>query len=492
MSDAPHAGYDPDDADTWIDPPPGTDEARERQRKRKPNGKHGGPDVSDHGQRDEKGGDENSPPPEDDAAAIRRLARLKPLDYERIRDSEAQRLGCRVSMLDRLVRMERGDGATDAGQGRPLDLPSPVPWPQPIADGAALIEEIGRYFTTYAILPEHGATLLALWAIHTHCFAIWRYTPRLHITAATKRAGKSRVLRLLKLIVCKPLAAENITLAAVFRSVAAVQPCLLIDEADVSLKDNFELVSILNSGHEHGGAAVRTTGDDHEPRQFDTFAPVAVAGIGRLPGTLADRAVQLPMRRAMRSERPAKLTSDTEATAARLLRQIARWTADHRQRLIEAKPDMGELINRTEDNWTPLFAIAAVAGGDLLAAARSAATALAPDDDDADSLGERLLHDVRQTFNAWIAENPGAVQHEMASAEIVKRLHAIEGRPWAEMPGPTARPLTTNALARLLRPFKVFPTDVGHRDARVKGYRLLSFSEAFDRHLTPLRPSEGG
>lgn len=32
MSDAPHAGFDPDNPDTWIDPPPGTEEAR------KPNG----------------------------------------------------------------------------------------------------------------------------------------------------------------------------------------------------------------------------------------------------------------------------------------------------------------------------------------------------------------------------------------------------------------------------------------------------------------------
>jgi hypothetical protein len=411
---------------------------------------------------------------------------MKPLAYERIRDAEAERLGCRVSMLDRLVRAERGDGNGDNGQGKPLDLPAPVPWPQSI-DGAALIVEISRYFAAHAVLPEHGAILLALWAIHTHCYSIWRYTPRLHITAATKRAGKSRVLRLLKLIVAKPLASENITPAAVFRSAAAVHPTLLIDEADVSLKDNFELVSILNGGHEQGGAAVRTVGEDHEPRQFDTFAPAAIAGIGRLPGTLGDRSIQLQMRRALRSERPAKITAETEGTAERLLGQIARWTADHRQELIAAKPDMGDLVNRIEDNWTPPFAIAAVAGSDLLAAARSAMAALTPDDDDADSLGERLLHDIREVFDAWISEHPGTTEHEMTSAEIVKRLHDMEGRPWAEMPGRNPRPLTTNVLARLLRPFGVYPTMIGPEQNRRKGYRLLAFTDAFAHHP----PSEG-
>jgi len=117
--------------------------------------------------------------------------------------------------------------------------------------------------------------------------------------------------------------------------------------------------------------------------------------------------------------------------------------------------------------------------------------ALSPDDDDADSLGERLLHDIREVFNAWIGEHRGTIEHEMTSAEIVKRLHAIEGRSWAEMPGRNPRPLTSNLLARLLRPFKVFPTTIGPEQDRRKGYRLLAFADAFERHLSPLAPTEG-
>ena len=451
----------------WIDP-------------RRPNGQdHQAGEAASDGVTTDAG--------DDLEAAITRLALLSPVQYERVRQDEAKRLKVRIGFLDRVVRQARG--TPDDQQGRPLDLPLPDPWPEPV-DGSVLLQEITSYFAEHAVLPEHGATLLALWAIHTHCYTVWRYTPRLHVSAATKRAGKSRVLRLLKLLVCKPLPSENITPAAVFRSVAAVHPTLLIDEADVSLRDNPELVSILNGGHEQGGAAVRTVGENHEPRQFDTFAPVAIAGIGRLPGTLEDRSVKLPMRRALRSEQPAKITPATEAAAERLLRQIARWTADHKAQLCDAKPDMAGLVNRIEDNWTPLYAIAATAGADLLDAARQAMAGLTPDEDDADSLGEQLLHDMREVFNAWIVENAGTTQHEMTSAAIVERLLAMEERPWPEM-GRARKPLTQNMLARLLRPFRVRPGDIGPEGKRQKGYRLLAFADAFARHLAPLTPSKG-
>src|SRR5579859_7078850 len=43
------------------------------------------------------------PPPETDDEAIARLAKLPPLEFERARDAEAERLKVRVSILDKLV-----------------------------------------------------------------------------------------------------------------------------------------------------------------------------------------------------------------------------------------------------------------------------------------------------------------------------------------------------------------------------------------------------
>jgi hypothetical protein len=106
-------------------------------------------------------------------------------------------------------------------------------------------------------------------------------------------------------------------------------------------------------------------------------------------------------------------------------------------------------------------------------------------------LVERLIHDIREVLNAWIAENPHTTDHEMTSAEIVKRLHVMEERSCTEMPVRNPRPLTTNLLARLLRPFKVYPGKVGPKTHRVHGYRLLAFADAFARHPLPSKPVEG-
>jgi hypothetical protein len=381
----------------------------------------------------------------------------------------------------------RGDGNTkpDKRQGRPLELPLPEPWPKEVV-GSVLIKDLCAYYTTHAMLPMEGAALvLALWAIHTFCPEHWRYTPRLHITSATKRAGKTRVLRLLKLVTCKAISSESITKSSLFRSVAAVHPTLLIDEADIALTENGDLVAILNGGYERGGTVLRAVGDDYEPRLFDTFSPVALAGIGELPGTLPDRTIKIVMHRALRSERPAKITEATEATAEKLSRQIMRWITDNEVALRAAKPDMGDLYNRVEDKWTALYAIAAVADKDLSAAVTKAMVALTPEDDDTtDSLGEQLLADMRRLFDAATKPGQDPLAVVLNSSKCVNDLCHLEGRPWAELP-PNDRPLTTHRMARLLQPFHVGSQPIGPKGSRSRGYRRADFEVLFSRHLPP-------
>ena len=66
---------------------------------------------------------------------------------------------------------------------------------------------------------------------------------------------------------------------------------------------------------------------------------------------------------------------------------------------------------------------------------------------------ELLLGDIRDAF-AKEGEAPAAnmtekLDVEFASADLVKALVAIEGRPWIEM-GKSGKPLTQNRLARML------------------------------------------
>jgi hypothetical protein len=153
---------------------------------------------------------------------------------------------------------------------------------------------------------------------------------------------------------------------------------LLIDEADTFLGENEELRGVLNSGHRRGGHILRTVGDDHQPRQFATWAPAAIAMIGRLPGTLEDRSVSIALRRRRPTEKVQQFRSDRVQHLRQLSRKIARWCADNRQSLACSDPKTGALANRAADNWRPLLSIADFAGGPWPEHARAVAEAADP------------------------------------------------------------------------------------------------------------------
>jgi hypothetical protein len=81
-----------------------------------------------------------------------------------------------------------------------------------------------------------------------------------------------------------------------------------------------------------------------------------------------------------------------------------------------------------------------------------------------------LLADIRDAF----AKEGGV---EISSADLVKALVALEGRPWAEM-GKNGKPLTQNRLARMLKPLGIAPDRIDPK-TRVRGYKLSQFEEAF-------------
>jgi hypothetical protein len=63
---------------------------------------------------------------------------------------------------------------------------------------------------------------------------------------------------------------------------------------------------------------------------------------------------------------------------------------------------------------------------------------------------------------------------EVSSKRLSEELARIEGGPWAQW-GKGRKPITQRALARLLRPHKIFPVDVGPAHARRKGYKRAQF-----------------
>jgi len=432
--------------------------------------------------------DESDP----DAELLDLAAQLPPLEYDRRRSDLADRLAIRVGTLDaeRRARRRRQEGDESDRQGSALVLTDPEPWPDPV-DGADLLTALTTLYSRYLALPPHAAEAYALWTLHAHAHDAADVSPVLAVSSPVMRCGKTTALELIGALVPRPLPAANVTTAALFRSVEAFQPTLLIDEADTFLRGSDELRGVLNSGHRRRSAVVvRTVGDDYEPRTFRTWAPKAIALIGKLPATLADRSIEVRMRRKLPEESVERLRLDRLDDLEPLRRRACRWAADYADRLRGADPILPDgLHDRARDNWRPLLAIADLAAAEWPEQARAAAAALSgAGDDEAEPAGTILLSDLSGLF-----EERGV--DRLASAEIVRHLVTLEHRPWPEWK--QGKPLTVRQLARILSPFEVSPSPLWIDGQTRRGYERADLDDALSRYaprsesLGPQEPSPG-
>lgn len=416
-------------------------------------------------------------PKESDDELLQRLAALPPLEYERCRDAEAERLGVRVSVLDKMVDAKRPNSGAQADdlQGRTLNLADVELWPDSV-NGADVLAEIASTFARYVALPDEAAGTLALWSAHAHCFQSFVCSPRLNISSPEKGCGKTTLRDVLTEFVPRPLPTENLNAPVLFRVIESRKPTVLADECDAWLRDNEELRGMLNAGHRRGGQALRCEGDSHEVRAFNVFAPAVLCGIGALPGTLHDRSIIIRLERAKPGELCQRFDSRHVEQEVELCRKLARWCADNLARLESCDPVLPSgAFNRLADNWRPLFAIAEVAGGDWPQRAAAAFAKLtAKTDADAQGIGTMLLADIRRVFNEASAER-------MLSKTLVDTLCSMSDRPWPE--ANRGRPITPTWMAGRLRGFNVSSKTIRVGGDRANGYELAHFQDVFDRYL---------
>jgi Protein of unknown function (DUF3631) len=421
----------------------------------------------------------------DDKAEIARLAHLSPLQYDREREAAAERLGCRMATLDDAVRAARGSSADPgdaAGRGRRIEIADFERWPDPVS-GRALLEALARTIRENVILSLHQADAVGLWTVYTHAFDAFDFSPKLVIRSPEKRSGKTRLVEVLERLARRPLFVSGISAAALLRVIEQHAPAMLLDEIDTLMKGDAEMAEALrgmiNSGFTRTGARfvknVPTPDGGFEPRAFSTWCPMLLAGIGKLPDTIADRSITIEMKRKRPDEKVKRLRARDGGELWDLGRKVARWATDNLDSVGLADPEVPEKLNdRAADAWSPLLAIADVAGGDWPARARKAAIELSGGEG-AETMREILLNDIWDAFHARNADR-------LPSDDLVDYLIGLEHRPWSEIN--RGKPVTKAGLARLLKPFKVVPGTIrldGGRTA--KGYYRRAFDDAFERYV---------
>ena len=408
-----------------------------------------------------------------DLNTVNRLAAFSRIEYDKVRGEEAKSMGIRVSTLDEAVDAERKlleqEGADQNSIVSDVDE-----WPESV-HGGQLLSELKAIYNQYAILPEGANVALSLWTLGTYCYDAFRIYPMISLSSPEKRCGKSTVMSLLKALSNKSVLASNISPAAIYRVTELCRPTLLIDEADTFLKDNDELRGVVNSGHLKDNAhVIRCEGDKNEPKKFSTWTPKAIAMIGDLPDTIKDRSIVVSMRRRLPGEAVSKMPLNATDQFTNIRRKCKRWATDNFEQLTKHIPTMPNHNNDREiDNWTPLFTIAGVCGNEQ--SAQDAMLSISPKDED-DSIKVILLNDIKEIFGKEPVE-------KMFSEDLVSALINLDDRPWSEWK--RGKSLTTNSLARLLKPFKIRSKQIKIHGTNKNGYVYSSFKETFKRYIPP-------
>lgn len=352
---------------------------------------------------------------------------------------------------------------------------------QTTTEGAQLLHQVERALRRYVILPSNEATVaVTLWIAASHAAPSWNTAARLVIRAPEKRCGKSRLLDIIEAICHRPIMTVNASPSAIYRLIGSAQgdpPTVLIDEADTIFGDhtgpNEDLRGLLNAGHQRGRPALRWDVNTRTVEELDTYAMAALAGIGRMPDTIEDRAVIIKMRRRAPNEtvHPYRLRRDAPPLN-QLRAQLHRWARSHHAELTRAVPEM-PLEDRAADTWEALIAIADQAGEPWPQLARAAAVVLTDQVDNDESIATQLLADCRVAF---------AGRTMIRTDELLSTLKGDLEAPWATY-GPNG--LTPRSLAKILKEFGVTSHNLRQDGTQSKGYRAKEFLDAWGRYLPP-------
>lgn len=365
--------------------------------------------------------------------------------------------------------------------------------------GPDVLDDVLGFLRRFVAFPSVEAShAVTLWCAHAHAVTVFESTPRLAVLSPEPGSGKSRVLETVELLVPRPIMTLNATANALFRLVTASDdglPTLLIDEADTifgprASKDHEDLRGFVNGGHRRGALAYRCVvrGKSIEVEAFQSFAPVALAGLDDLPDTIMTRAVVVRMRKRAPGEHVEPYRHRFHAAAGYALRdRLAAFVSDHGPDLIDQTPDLPpSVVDRAADVWEPLVTIADAAGGVWPARARAAASAfVGAARETPASLGVRLLSDIREAFAT--AGDPD----RLTTPDLIDALTSEDESPWATLH--KGRPIDARGVARRLAAYGIRPDQVRDGMTRTRGYHRADFVDAWSRYCpsvsTPEMPS---
>ena len=407
---------------------------------------------------------------------IARLAKLHPLEYEKVRQAEAEKLGLtRVSELDKSVKQARKQSSEDNAPFADIEA-----YPEPV-NPALLLDEISKTIQRFIVMDKYQADIAALWISACWFVDDIQTAPIALINAPERACGKTQLLTLLGKLAPRAAQSSGISPSVLFRMIEKYQPTLFVDEIETVLKDNEDLRGLLNAGHTRDSAYVWRSvaaGDDFEPKRFTVWGMKAIAGINaiKLAETVTSRSIIFELRRKRSGEQVDRLRFAEPLLFERLTAQLARFAEDYSDKVRQARPILpDELGDREQDNIEPLLQIAYVAGDHWSDTATNAALKIFQASHSAQSTANELLSDIQEVFETKHV-------NKISTADLIAALVSDDEKSWQTYN--RGKPLSPKQLANKLRDYGICSKTVRLGYETAKGYELDQFADAFARYLT--------
>ncbi|WP_239656316.1 DUF3631 domain-containing protein [Mycobacterium riyadhense] len=276
----------------------------------------------------------------------------------------------------RIVEAAAGKDAADhIAAGKTLDDLVDVTPPEPGAvDGAALLDELRRWYETYIrVTADDDLSTLAVWTVHTHLVEELYTSPRLVVDSTMPGAGKTTVLDHLSRLCHRPLQAASLSSPALLpRLLDQEMRTILLDEVHRSLRPDRpgvdDILAVINTGYRVGATRpvlIPTKGGGWDTREMPTYAPVAMAGNApNLPDDTVSRQIRILLMPDLDGTVDDSDWEHIEGDAMELRDRLAAWADQVRDQVRGMAVDLpAGCVGRAKERWRPLARVASAAGG---------------------------------------------------------------------------------------------------------------------------------
>jgi len=381
-------------------------------------------------------------------AAKKELHRIEmdPAQFAALAKVLAKRLGTTKRALG---AFEYDEGARE--ESKAINIPPTAPPWEGEVKAAAVLDEVCATLARFVWMKPSHNRAVALWIVLSYLHDVVDILPLLLITSPEEECGKTTLAELVYNLSNRPIAASNISSAAVYRTIKDDCPTLILDEADTYLREDEILRGVINSGHKRKFAfVIRVINDKGDTGQFTTWCPKTIAMIGLPKRTILSRSIHNRLGRKPKDIKTEKLKEEHYQEFEELRRKISRLANDIRGHVKAFKDE--SLDNRAGDNWQPLFAIAAAAGEEWLQEAKLAAQRMSKRDaEEMKGFGRYLLESLDQIIQEKRKkENIEPTERIfLRSLDLCNELNQDQEAPWKDKPDGIDALRLSKALKRI-------------------------------------------